>query len=63
MGFVIIQHLDPTRESMLPDLLRRETEMPVVEVEDPQLITLHPNRHRLHVAVVHGIALADCFGP
>ena len=28
MGFVIVQHLDPTRESMLADLLRRETAKP-----------------------------------
>lgn len=34
MAFVIVQHLDPTRESLLADLLRRETKMPLVQVED-----------------------------
>jgi two-component system CheB/CheR fusion protein len=34
MAFVFVQHLDPTRESLLADLLRRETTMPVVQVED-----------------------------
>ena len=34
MAFVIVQHLDPTRESLLADLLRRETKMPVVPVKE-----------------------------
>ena len=34
MAFVIIQHLDPTRESLLADLLQRETTMPLVQVEE-----------------------------
>jgi len=32
MAFVIVQHLDPTRPSALPELLQRATAMPVVEV-------------------------------
>lgn len=47
MGFVIVQHLDPTRESMLVDLLSRETAMPVVHVEDGMKV--EPNR--VHVIV------------
>jgi len=47
MGFVIVQHLDPTRESMLADLLRRETAMPVVQVEDGMRV--EPNR--VHIIV------------
>ena len=47
MGFVIVQHLDPTRESMLADLLRRETSMPVVQVEDGMRV--EPNR--VHIIV------------
>lgn len=34
MAFVIIQHLDPTRESMLVELLQRYTYMPVQEITD-----------------------------
>jgi two-component system, chemotaxis family, CheB/CheR fusion protein len=34
MAFVLIQHLDPTRASFLPDALSRVTTMPVVEAED-----------------------------
>ena len=34
MAFVIIQHLDPTRESLLADLLSRETKMPLVQVKE-----------------------------
>ena len=32
MAFVLVQHLDPKRESMLRDILSRSTTMPVVEV-------------------------------
>ncbi|HVA14995.1 MAG TPA: chemotaxis protein CheB [Stellaceae bacterium] len=47
MGFVFVQHLDPTRESMLTGLLGRETAMPVVSVEDGMRV--EPNR--VHVIV------------
>src|ERR1700761_2615324 len=47
IGFVFVQHLDPTRESMLADLLGRATTMPVVEVEDGMRV--EPNR--VHVIV------------
>jgi two-component system CheB/CheR fusion protein len=42
MGFVIVQHLSPTHESMLPEILARSTEMEVVEVEDEP--SVEPNR-------------------
>jgi two-component system, chemotaxis family, CheB/CheR fusion protein len=34
MAFVLIQHLDPTHESLLTELLARTTTMPVIEVTD-----------------------------
>jgi chemotaxis methyl-accepting protein methylase/transcriptional regulator with PAS, ATPase and Fis domain len=34
MAFVVVQHLDPDRESALPALLARYTTLPVVEVKD-----------------------------
>ena len=34
MSFVLVQHLDPTHESQLPEILSRTTEMPVVAVTD-----------------------------
>ena len=34
MAYVIIQHLSPKHESMLPDILRRATAMPVEQVAD-----------------------------
>jgi len=34
MAFVIVQHLDPVRDSMLTDILKRATEMPVSEISD-----------------------------
>lgn len=35
MAFVVIQHLDPTHDSMMSDLLGKHTGMEVVEVEEP----------------------------
>jgi two-component system CheB/CheR fusion protein len=34
MAFVIVLHLDPTRESQLATILTHHTEMPVHEIED-----------------------------
>ena len=34
MAFVLVQHLDPTHESVLTELLSRSTKMPVSEVRD-----------------------------
>ena len=42
MGFVLIQHLDPNRSSLLVDILRRSTRMPVVEAVDG--MPVEPNR-------------------
>ena len=47
MGFVIVQHLDPTRESLLAELLQRATKMPVVQVEDG--MPVEPNR--VHIII------------
>jgi len=33
MAFVLVQHLDPKRESMLAEILSRSTPMPVIEVQ------------------------------
>jgi two-component system CheB/CheR fusion protein len=46
MAFVVIQHLSPTYESMLADILSRSTAMPVVEVHDEPAV--EPN----HVYVI-----------
>lgn len=34
MAFVVIQHLDPTRKGIMPELLQRVTEMSVVQADD-----------------------------
>ena len=46
MAFVLVQHLDPTHESILPKLLTRATSMPVHEVRDGMAV--QPN----HVYVI-----------
>jgi two-component system CheB/CheR fusion protein len=46
MAFVLIQHLDPTHESALTDLLSKATAMPVVEVSNG--IAVEPN----HVYII-----------
>ncbi|MEO6547533.1 MAG: chemotaxis protein CheB [Ferruginibacter sp.] len=34
MAFVLVQHLDPARDSMLPELLQKVTRVPVLEITD-----------------------------
>ncbi len=34
MAFVVIQHLDPNRKGMMPEILQRDTEMKVITVTD-----------------------------
>jgi two-component system, chemotaxis family, CheB/CheR fusion protein len=46
MAFVLIQHLDPNRKSLLREILTRSTPMPVREVEDK--MTVEPN----HVYII-----------
>ncbi|MGF2034560.1 MAG: chemotaxis protein CheB [Nostoc sp. CmiVER01] len=42
MAFVLIQHLDPNHKSLLSEILARETQMPVIEVQDG--LTIEPNK-------------------
>ncbi len=41
MAYVLVQHLSPTHESMLPEILQKVTALPVVEIRDK--IGLQPN--------------------
>ncbi len=34
MAYVLVQHLDPTHESILPEILQRVTKIPVMEITD-----------------------------
>jgi chemotaxis response regulator CheB len=34
LAYVVVQHLDPAKESLLPDLLQRFSRVPVVQVHD-----------------------------
>ncbi|HET9228169.1 MAG TPA: chemotaxis protein CheB, partial [Thermoanaerobaculia bacterium] len=42
MAFVLVQHLSPTHDSQLAEILSRTTEMPVTEVQDEPRV--EPNR-------------------
>ena len=50
MGFVLVQHLDPTHTSILSEILQRSTSMPVVEashqlpIERNHVYVIPPNR-------------------
>jgi len=46
MAFVLIPHLDPTRESLMVELLAKQTTMPVAEARDGMPV------HRNHVYVI-----------
>ena len=41
MAFVVIQHLDPNRKGMMPEILQRDTEMKVITVTDQ--LRIKPN--------------------
>lgn len=42
LAFVVVQHLDPDRESLLPQLLQRSTSMPVAQAKNGAVVV--PNR-------------------
>ena len=42
IGYIVIQHLDPTQKGMLPELLQRITSMEVLQVKDR--MPVQPNR-------------------
>ena len=55
LAFVLLQHLDPTHESQLPELLARATPLPVTEVRrntpvDANHIYVLPPGKQLHIA-------------
>lgn len=55
MSFLVVQHLDPSRRSMPPDILTKHTAMPVVEaiegmaIEADHVYVIPPNA-RMRVA-------------
>ncbi len=46
MAYVLVQHLDPKHQSLLPELLQKVTKVPVLEITDD--IKVHPN----HIYVI-----------
>jgi two-component system CheB/CheR fusion protein len=58
MAFVIIQHLDPTRKGIMPELLQRTTVMKVIQVKDRTLVqpdhvyVIPPNKD---MSILHGV--------
>src|SRR5688572_31000213 len=42
VAYVLVQHLDPKHESMLPELLQKVTSIPVLEITDDKKV--EPNR-------------------
>ena len=57
MAFIVVQHLDPEHPSNLPELLQRDTPMPVVEASDGMLVrpdcvyVIPPNKD---LSLLHG---------
>jgi len=58
MAFVIVQHLDPTRKGIMPELLQRVTAMEVVQVKDrtpvrpDRVYVIPPNKD---MSILHGV--------
>jgi chemotaxis response regulator CheB len=59
MAFVIVQHLDPTRKGIMPELLQRTTGMKVIQVKDrtsvqPNCVyVIPPNKD---MSILHGVS-------
>ncbi len=57
MAFILVQHLDPHRESLLVDILARQTEMPVLEATDASRVEpdhVYVTRPDRNLGVLHG---------
>src|SRR5690349_5768005 len=57
MAFILVLHLDPTHVSMLPELLRKYTEMPIRQAEDGAQVeanTIHIIPPNKKMAIKHG---------
>jgi len=58
MAFVIVQHLDPTRKGLMPELLQRSTRMKVMQAKDrtrvrPDCVyVIPPNKN---MSILHGV--------
>lgn len=58
IAFVIVQHLDPTRKGIMPELLQRATGMKVMQVKDRTLVepdrvyVIPPNKD---MSILHGV--------
>src|SRR5450631_4573988 len=58
MAFVIVQHLDPTRKGLMPELLQRATSMKVIQVKDRTTVrpdcvyVIPPNKD---LSILHGV--------
>jgi two-component system, chemotaxis family, CheB/CheR fusion protein len=60
MAFIVIQHLDPTKKGMLPELLQRVSKMPVHQVKDNMVLipntvyVIPPNKTMsVHNGILH----------
>jgi two-component system, chemotaxis family, CheB/CheR fusion protein len=69
MAFVLIQHLDPTHPSQLPEILARKSAMPVREVHgdtvvepDHVYITPASNNLRIEDGILRGVSRPDRAG-
>jgi chemotaxis methyl-accepting protein methylase/PAS domain-containing protein len=58
MAFVIVQHLDPTRKGIMPELLQRATVMRIIQVKDRTTVqpnwvyVIPPNKD---MSILHGV--------
>ncbi len=58
LGFVVVQHLDPTHKGILVELLQRNTAMPVVQIKDrikiepDHVYVIPPNKD---LSILHGV--------
>lgn len=58
MGFVIVQHLDPSKKGLMPELLQRTTSMPVLQAKNRMRVrpnTVHVIPPNKDLSILHGV--------
>ncbi len=56
VAFVVVPHLDPRQRGLMPEILQRCTDMPVVQIEDG--MTVQPNRVHV-IAPGHSLSIMN----
>src|ERR1700683_3710996 len=55
MAYILVQHLEPNHESMLPEILQKNTQIPVEEITD----NVHVDPNHIYIIPSNKLLTAD----